>query len=133
VLNARHGADEAQRLQHAGEAGAITVTTVIAGRGTDLAISAEGLTAGGLHVIRTAPGRSERLDRQLLGRTARNGGPGSTEAIVCVPTRLPAPCAHAIVDVLRRTQSLHDLYERWQRVREDRRQQSALAYTRGAV
>lgn len=139
VLNARHGADEAQRLQHAGEAGAITVTTVIAGRGTDLAISAEGLAAGGLHVIRTAPGRSERLDRQLLGRTARNGGPGSTEAIVCLalsmrlPARLPTSCAHAIVDVLRRTQSLHDLYERWQRVREDRRQQSALAYTRGAV
>ncbi len=137
VLNARHAADEAQRLAHAGEAGAITVTTVIAGRGTDLVISPEGLAAGGLHVIRTAPGRSERLDRQLLGRTARNGGPGSTEALVCLalrlPTRLPAPCARAIVDVQRRTQSLHDLYERWQRVREDRRQQSALAYTRGTV
>lgn len=137
VLNARHAADEAQRLQQAGEAGAITVTTVIAGRGTDLSISPEGLAAGGLHVIRTAPGRCERLDRQLLGRTARNGGPGSTEALVHLDMRLsprlPAACARAIVDVLRRAQSLHDFYERWQRVREDRRQQSALAYTRGAV
>ena len=58
----------------------VTVATNIAGRGTDIGLDAERARAGGLHVIAAMRNRSRRIDRQLIGRSARHGDPGSAEA-----------------------------------------------------
>ena len=82
VLNARHDKAEAEIVARAGEAGRITVATNMAGRGTDIHLSPEAEAAGGLHVILTEFHESARIDRQLIGRGARQGNPGSWQAIV---------------------------------------------------
>ncbi|MEP7221155.1 MAG: RNA helicase SecA [Novosphingobium sp.] len=81
VLNARQDAEEAAIIAAAGELGAVTVATNMAGRGTDIILSAEARAAGGLHVILTAFHETARIDRQLYGRAGRQGDPGSGEAI----------------------------------------------------
>ena len=84
VLNARQDGDEAAVVAKAGMRGRITVATNMAGRGTDIKL-APGLAAlGGLHVIVTECNDSPRIDRQLIGRAARQGDPGSWQAIVCL-------------------------------------------------
>jgi preprotein translocase subunit SecA len=84
VLNAKQDREEAGVVSRAGEAGSITVATNMAGRGTDIALG-EGVGArGGLHVILTEYNDSARVDRQLFGRSARQGDPGSGEAIVAL-------------------------------------------------
>lgn len=86
VLNARQ--DEAQgTLEHAviaeaGLPGHITVATHMAGRGTDVHLNKDAIANGGLHVINTNLNRSGRIDRQLIGRCARQGMPGSSETIL---------------------------------------------------
>ena len=80
VLNALHDADEAAIVAEAGQAGRVTVATRMAGRGTDIALDAAARAAGGLHVLSCQHNPSRRLDRQLAGRAARHGEPGSTEA-----------------------------------------------------
>jgi preprotein translocase subunit SecA len=82
VLNARQDADEARIVADAGLAGRITVATNMAGRGTDIKPDAAALAAGGLHVILTEFHESPRVDRQLFGRSGRQGDPGTAEAIV---------------------------------------------------
>ena len=82
VLNARQDAEEAQIVAQAGSAGRITVATNMAGRGTDIKLDAAALAAGGLHVILTEFHDSPRVDRQLFGRSARQGEPGTAQAIV---------------------------------------------------
>ncbi len=84
VLNARQDADEAQIVRAAGEAGRITVATNMAGRGTDVKLTDAARRAGGLHVILTEFHDSPRVDRQLFGRSGRQGDVGSTRAIVSV-------------------------------------------------
>jgi preprotein translocase subunit SecA len=84
VLNARQDAQEASIVARAGEAGRVTVATNMAGRGTDIRPSSEVLERGGLHVILTEFHESRRVDRQLFGRCARQGEPGSFETIVSV-------------------------------------------------
>lgn len=84
VLNARQDAEEAAIIARAGEAGRITVATNMAGRGTDIELGPGVAAAGGLHVILTAYHDSGRIDRQLIGRAARQGDPGSAEAIVAL-------------------------------------------------
>ncbi len=79
VLNALHDADEAAIVAAAGRAGAVTVATRMAGRGTDIALDAAARAAGGLHVLSCQRNPSRRLDRQLAGRAARHGEPGSVE------------------------------------------------------
>jgi preprotein translocase subunit SecA len=79
VLNARHDQHEASLIAQAGQAGRITVSTRMAGRGTDITPDARALAAGGLHVIHCQCNESRRMDRQLWGRSARQGQPGSTE------------------------------------------------------
>jgi preprotein translocase subunit SecA len=74
-------ADEAQAVARAGEAGRVTVTTNLAGRGTDIRLSEAARAAGGLHVILALSNRSRRIDRQLAGRSARHGDPGSAQAL----------------------------------------------------
>lgn len=83
LLNARHDAGEATIFAQAGEPGAVTVSTRMAGRGTDIVLSKLALTAGGLHVIDCQRNESRRMDRQLWGRCARQGQPGSTETWLC--------------------------------------------------
>ncbi|MDH3390014.1 MAG: hypothetical protein OEN02_19175, partial [Gammaproteobacteria bacterium] len=82
VLNARQDQHEAEIIAAAGQQGAITVATNMAGRGTDIALG-EGVEAlGGLHVISLGLNDSHRVDRQLFGRCARQGDPGSAEVIL---------------------------------------------------
>ncbi|HSC79081.1 MAG TPA: DEAD/DEAH box helicase [Chitinolyticbacter sp.] len=84
VLNARNDADEAELVADAGQAGRITVATNMAGRGTDIKLAPEVHAAGGLHVILTEFHDTARVDRQLFGRAARQGDPGTVEAVVCL-------------------------------------------------
>ena len=83
VLNARQDAEEARIVGEAGQGGRITVATNMAGRGTDIKPTPEAKKAGGLHVILTEFHESPRVDRQLVGRSGRQGDPGSAQAIVC--------------------------------------------------
>lgn len=79
VLNARHDAAEAAIVARAGQAGAITVATNMAGRGTDIAVPADVAAAGGLQVLACQHNPARRLDRQLAGRCARQGQPGAVQ------------------------------------------------------
>ncbi len=79
VLNAKNHAREAAIIQKAGERGAVTISTNMAGRGTDI-ILGEGIAAqGGLLVIGTERGESRRIDNQLRGRSGRQGDPGESK------------------------------------------------------
>jgi preprotein translocase subunit SecA len=88
VLNARQDKQEAEIVAAAGGPGRITVATNMAGRGTDIKLKADVIEAGGLHVILTEFHESARIDRQLFGRCARQGNPGSVEAIVSLEDEL---------------------------------------------
>ena len=88
VLNARQDKEEADAVGQAGMAGRITVATNMAGRGTDIKLTPEVEARGGLHVILTEFHESARVDRQLFGRSARQGNPGSVEAIVSLSDEL---------------------------------------------
>jgi preprotein translocase subunit SecA len=77
VLNGVQDEDEAALVAQAGVAGTITVATNMAGRGTDIKPDSIALAAGGLHVIGFEHSESQRIDRQLIGRSARQGDPGS--------------------------------------------------------
>jgi preprotein translocase subunit SecA len=77
VLNARYHEQEAEIVSHAGEPGRVMIATNMAGRGTDIKLHPEVARAGGLHVIATEVHSSYRIDRQLIGRAARQGDPGS--------------------------------------------------------
>ena len=88
LLNAVQDADEAGRIARAGQAGVVTVATNIAGRGTDIELDAAARAAGGLHVIATMRNRSRRIDRQLIGRAARHGDPGSAERLLSLDDAL---------------------------------------------
>lgn len=79
VLNGLQDEDEAKIVANAGVAGRITVATNMAGRGTDIRLDKKSLSAGGLHVIATEFHHSQRVDRQLAGRSARQGNPGSCQ------------------------------------------------------
>jgi preprotein translocase subunit SecA len=100
LLNAVQDVDEADRVAHAGRAGMVTVATNIAGRGTDIALDASAAASGGLHVIATMRNRSRRVDRQLIGRCARHGDPGSAQTLLALDDTLltrqwPAPVLRA--------------------------------------
>lgn len=77
IINAVRSDDEANIIAEAGKFGAITVATNMAGRGTDIKIPESVRKLGGLHVIATECNTSSRIDRQLFGRSARQGDPGS--------------------------------------------------------
>ena len=81
VLNAVHHRQEAQIVAEAGQPGNITVATNMAGRGTDIKLGRGVKELGGLHVIAAEPNESARIDRQLFGRGARQGDPGSAQGI----------------------------------------------------
>ena len=81
VLNARQDADEAAVIAAAGAPAQVTVATNMAGRGTDIRLAPGVAERGGLHVIATSRHEARRIDRQLYGRCARQGDPGSAEAL----------------------------------------------------
>jgi len=81
VLNAIYHRQEAQIVAGAGLSGRITVATNMAGRGTDIKLGRGIAELGGLHVIAAEPNESARIDRQLFGRGARQGDPGSAQGI----------------------------------------------------
>jgi preprotein translocase subunit SecA len=82
VLNARQDDGEAEIVARAGLAGTITIATNMAGRGTDIKLGPGVAELGGLHVMVTELHESGRLDRQLIGRAARQGDPGGFEIVV---------------------------------------------------
>lgn len=82
VLNAKQNDQEAEIISQAGAAGAVTVATNMAGRGTDIKLKAGVASKGGLHVIGTTRHQSRRIDRQLTGRAARLGDPGSSKFFI---------------------------------------------------
>jgi preprotein translocase subunit SecA len=88
VLNAVRHREEARTISHAGEGSSITVATNMAGRGVDIRLG-DGVTRlGGLHVIATECHESGRIDRQLFGRCARQGDPGSARSFVSMEDEL---------------------------------------------
>ncbi|NIO42831.1 MAG: hypothetical protein GTO41_23380 [Burkholderiales bacterium] len=83
VLNARQDQAEAEIVANAGAVGSVTVATNMAGRGTDIPLGPGAAELGGLHVISCQHNNSRRIDRQLIGRCARQGDPGSAQIFLC--------------------------------------------------
>jgi preprotein translocase subunit SecA len=102
LLNARQDADEADMVARAGEPGMLTVATNMAGRGTDIKLPPEVKASGGLHVILTAFHDASRVDRQLFGRAARQGDPGTVQALVCLEDALLAHHAGGLLATVQR-------------------------------
>ncbi|MCR6721112.1 MAG: preprotein translocase subunit SecA [Chitinophagaceae bacterium] len=88
VLNAKQHAREAQVVAEAGLAGAVTIATNMAGRGTDIKLGPGVKEAGGLAIIGTERHESRRVDRQLRGRAGRQGDPGSSQFYVSLEDNL---------------------------------------------
>ncbi len=78
VLNAKQHQREAEIVARAGERGAVTIATNMAGRGTDIRLGQGVVDLGGLHIVGTERHESRRIDRQLRGRSGRQGDPGSS-------------------------------------------------------
>ncbi|MBC5785964.1 prepilin peptidase [Ramlibacter sp. USB13] len=151
VLNAVQDAHEARLVAAAGQPGRVTVATNMAGRGTDIRLHDAVRERGGLHVILTEFHDSRRVDRQLFGRTARQGDPGTAQAIVSVADRLfaqqegpvfalmlralgswPALALLVLECTRRRAQSLTErLHERTRKgaVRHDEHLETSLSYS----
>lgn len=79
VLNAKNHAREAEIVANAGQPGGVTIATNMAGRGTDIKLTAETKKAGGLFIIGTERHESRRIDNQLRGRSGRQGDPGKSK------------------------------------------------------
>jgi len=101
LLNAKQDVEEANIIAEAGLAGRVTVATNMAGRGTDIHLGPEVEARGGLHVILTEFHESRRVDRQLFGRCARQGDPGSCEVIVSLEDEVFAVHAPRLTGLLK--------------------------------
>ncbi len=88
VLNAKQHAREAEVVATAGMPGTVTIATNMAGRGTDIKLTDESKSAGGLAIIGTERHESRRVDRQLRGRSGRQGDPGSSQFFVSLEDNL---------------------------------------------
>ncbi|ADK86221.1 preprotein translocase, SecA subunit [Desulfarculus baarsii DSM 2075] len=82
VLNAKHHAQEAEIVAAAGQKNAVTISTNMAGRGTDIVLGEGVPELGGLHILGTERHESRRIDNQLRGRAGRQGDPGSSRFYV---------------------------------------------------
>jgi preprotein translocase subunit SecA len=129
LLNALHDAAEAAIVAQAGQHGRVTVATRMAGRGTDIEPDAQALAAGGLHVISCQHNPSRRLDRQLAGRAARHGDPGSCEHWICAQpdttdAEAPVPATHPAMPgsgLQNRIAHGRQLWRQWQEEQRRRR------------
>ena len=88
VLNAKLHKKEADIVAEAGKSGVVTIATNMAGRGTDIKISDQIKSKGGLAIIGTERHDSRRVDRQLRGRSGRQGDPGSSQFFVSLEDNL---------------------------------------------
>ncbi|REA58660.1 preprotein translocase subunit SecA [Dyadobacter luteus] len=88
VLNAKQHQREAEVVAEAGKPGTVTIATNMAGRGTDIKLTPESKAAGGLAIIGTERHESRRVDRQLRGRSGRQGDPGSSQFFVSLEDNL---------------------------------------------
>ncbi len=152
TLNAKQDQKEADIIALAGQAGSITVATNMAGRGTDIELSNNISDIGGLHVIATSRNTSRRIDRQLYGRCARQGDPGSSEAILSLEDEklenfYPAPILRLVAKFVKQQESIPNwlskpllkMPQKWQefqdsRIRKqllklDKQQAKTLAFT----
>ena len=112
ILNGTQTEDEADIIAQAGVRGSVVIATNMAGRGTDIHVSDEVATAGGLHVISTERQESQRVDRQLIGRSARQGKPGSCQVFVSHDDELIQQHGPEIGDQLRRAAgNEHECFE----------------------
>jgi preprotein translocase subunit SecA len=102
LLNALQHADEARIIAEAGQKQRVTVSTNMAGRGTDIKLGDGVAQLGGLHVIATARFSARRIDRQLAGRCARQGDPGSTQAFISLQDELIENSRWALAPIIRR-------------------------------
>jgi preprotein translocase subunit SecA len=109
VLNGIQDETEAAIVSGAGQVGAVTIATNMAGRGTDIPLSAAAKQAGGLHVIATDYHESERVDRQLMGRCARQGDPGSYQMMASADDELFIKFAPELVKAIRQSADKDDL------------------------
>jgi preprotein translocase subunit SecA len=150
VLNARQDSAEALVVAHAGAAGQITVATNMAGRGTDIVLGAGVAGRGGLHVISCQHNASQRIDRQLLGRCARRGEPGSAQTLLALDQPLlarwtpawlapwigpqgvqsPQWLVHLVVTVPQRLAENRARAQRRDLLRRDQRAQRSLSFGR---
>ncbi|CAG5088560.1 Protein translocase subunit SecA [Thermobacillus xylanilyticus] len=88
VLNAKYHAEEAEIIARAGQRGAVTIATNMAGRGTDILLGEGVAELGGLHIIGTERHESRRIDNQLRGRAGRQGDPGSSQFYLALDDEL---------------------------------------------
>ncbi|WP_406615721.1 preprotein translocase subunit SecA [Mycoplasmopsis hyopharyngis] len=88
VLNAKQNAQEADIVSQAGQVGAVTIATNMAGRGTDIKPSPEAIELGGLYVLGTDKAESRRIDNQLRGRSGRQGDPGVSKFFLSIDDQL---------------------------------------------
>jgi len=152
ILNARQDKEEAEIVATAGETGAVMVSTSMAGRGTDIKLSPETKAAGGLHVIITELQDADRIDRQLAGRGARQGDPGSVSRILSLEDQLikkmsgsllkkiiqisnekgialPHKLGHFIQQRCQKKQARGHYRQRIQLIKSDTQRQRTLAFT----
>lgn len=151
VLNARQDKYEAQIVAQAGQPGAITIATNMAGRGTDIALDPSVKALGGLVVLLTERHASARIDRQLMGRCARFGDPGITETFISLDDALFAPLPAALRDslnllgmhcpalmgsvaqalscILQRLEERRSVRQRLRLLKQDRQLQQSLAFS----
>jgi preprotein translocase subunit SecA len=113
ILNATRLKDEAGIIALAGERGRITIATNMAGRGTDIKLGHGVAGIGGLHVMATERHESGRVDRQLFGRSARQGDPGSAQVFVSVEDELvrrylPSVARKTLEEAVRRDLPIRD-------------------------
>ncbi|MCD0463335.1 preprotein translocase subunit SecA [Roseiconus lacunae] len=102
VLNGLQDEDEADIVAQAGRSGSVTIATNMAGRGTDIQPDAASIVAGGLHVIATEINHNQRVDRQLAGRAARQGDPGSCQFFCAADDELIATRSPSLSAQMRR-------------------------------
>ena len=113
VLNARQDKEEADIVATAGRKRQVTVATNMAGRGTDIPLADGVAELGGLHVIAACRNDAKRIDRQLFGRCARQGDPGSHQSILSLEDQLiQENCHPALVRFLRRRAARGGLFQR---------------------
>jgi preprotein translocase subunit SecA len=109
VLNANFDQTEAELISGAGQGGAITVATNMAGRGTDIMLDDAAREAGGLHVILTELHASKRIDRQFIGRAGRQGDPGSAQIFASLEDELIVHNAAQLAALIRRRTAREEL------------------------
>jgi preprotein translocase subunit SecA len=116
VLSARQDGREAAVVAEAGQPGRVTIATNMAGRGTDIKLGAGVAAAGGLHILGTERHEAVRIDRQLAGRAARQGDPGSVQFFLSLEDELLEGLGPGQARVLRR-RAARGRIEGWQAYR----------------